>query len=159
MSSLPHPVTVVLPWSCLVSDNDRMGVWRGRKILTRRYRNALAQARLEIARQWRGPRWGWRVAVTARIVAPPGHRDVQNFTKLLCDALEHSALRNDEQVADWRIVDGGRDDEFPRAELDLIPMERGWRPGPTTFVDQWGRPVPLPALGRTGTLSDSVEAP
>lgn len=135
-----RPVTLVLPWSCLCSDNDRMGVWRGRKILTRRYRNALQQARLEVARQWRGPRWVERVAITARVFSPPGDRDVQNFTKLLCDALEPAALRNDRQVVDWRVVDAG-ECTTPRAELDLLPLPRGWSPGPTLFRDQWGRVV------------------
>jgi len=160
MPELPPPVVLVLPWSCLVSDNDRFTVHRitHRRILTSRYRNALAAARLAVADQWRGPRWVHRVAVTARVFSPPGDRDVQNFTKILADALQPHAIYDDKTIKDWRIVDMGHETEYPRAELELVALGKHWQPGRTTWRDQWGRPVdPFAESGSQWYTTDTEE--
>src|SRR6185437_4153235 len=76
------PVTLVLPWSCLISDNRHRGPVSSRADAAA-YKLARTRAHVESAEQW-GPRapFSGRIALVARIFPPNAQRrDVGNFAK------------------------------------------------------------------------------
>lgn len=98
-------IQVVLPWAVVVPDNARTGVVDGRIILSRRYRDAKAQAHLIAllaAKRAGFPVGAVRVVVN---VHPPDRRrrDITNTLKLICDALSGAAYADDQQIAELTV--------------------------------------------------------
>jgi Holliday junction resolvase RusA-like endonuclease len=119
----PYPVILTVPLAAMQSVNRRLIPMRGRLRLSPAYRQALVEARLLVARQWRGPAWTCPVALTIRFYWPDQRRrDESNYCKLLEDALMPRALVDDAQVVETRVLRAGLDPVRPRAELELIPM-------------------------------------
>jgi len=102
---------VSIPWSLLVSDNDRMQpvVREGmpRLVLSKRYKEAKQAVRVLLIAQTnsQAPLMG-RVRVTATFIEPNAHRvrDLSNFAKFVHDALSSIAYVDDGQidVLTWR---------------------------------------------------------
>ena len=114
------PVTLVLPWSCLISDNRHRGPVSSRADAAA-YKLARTRAHAEAAEQW-GPRapFSGRIALVARIFLPNAQRrDVGNFAKCLKDALSGVAYADDVQVVDERWIRAAIDVDRPRAEVTI----------------------------------------
>jgi len=114
------PVTLVLPWSCLMSDNRHRGPVSSRADAAA-YKLARTRAHAEAAEQW-GPRapFSGRIALIARIFPPNAQRrDVGNFAKCLKDALCGVAYADDVQVVDERWIRAAIDIDRPRAEITI----------------------------------------
>ena len=114
------PVTLVLPWSALISDNRHRGPVSSRADAAA-YKLARTRAHGEAAEQWglRAPFSG-RIALIARIFPPnAARRDVGNFAKCLKDALSGVAYADDVQVVDERWIRAAIDVDRPRAEVTI----------------------------------------
>lgn len=119
------PVTLVLPWSCLVSDNRHRGPVASRADHAA-YKLARTRAHAEASEQW-GPRapFSGRVCLTVRVFAPDSRRrDIANYRKCLTDALEGVAYVNDAQIDDERWTRGAIDRDRPRAEITVEELIR-----------------------------------
>jgi len=118
------PVTLVLPWSCLISDNRHRGPVSSRADAAA-YKLARTRAHAEAAEQW-GPRapFSGRIALVARIFLPNAQRrDVGNFAKCLKDALSGVAYADDVQVVDERWIRAAIDVDRPRAEILIEELQ------------------------------------
>ena len=127
------PVRILIPWSYLVSDNERKepylvqdgGRVVARMRLSRKYANALsaigqlARNKVGECEPYAGP-----LAIEVRVWVPgnSAHHDIANFCKLVHDALERVVYRNDTWLHDihWRRC--GVDVDAPRAEISLTPL-------------------------------------
>lgn len=121
--TLVLPVTVVIPWSHLVSDDDKYGVMKGRMILQQRYREMRSAIRTR-ARKQVGEVLPvtYPVALEAMVYVPDNRiHDVPNFAKLVHDALEKVIYPKDSLL--WRAVweRAGVDVDQPRAEVTVAP--------------------------------------
>jgi len=100
----PETITLWIPWSCLVSDNERH---RRPHAHSKRYVEAKAAAHAHAATQWGARAMIDGPVATDTIVYPPNRRepDAGNFRKCLLDALEGVCYANDKQVKDerWRL--------------------------------------------------------
>ncbi len=123
------PVRFVLPWSALVSDNDKYaatlskhssGQAYPRLLLTPRYRAAKAKAHVIAKDAMAGSApAAYPLALVARVWVPdnrPGH-DVCNFGKCLLDACENAVVVNDQWFHSVTIQRAGTDVDAPRAEI------------------------------------------
>lgn len=128
------PIKITLPWSALVSDNDKYSAVIRRNgsakefpklVLTARYKDAKEKAREVAKRMMAGVEpVSDALAFTARVYVPdnrPGH-DVCNFAKCCLDAFEGAIYRNDGQL--HRVVweRAGVDVDAPRAEIEVRPL-------------------------------------
>lgn len=134
-TSILWPVRLTLPWSHLVSDNDKVharlitrhGKPHAINVITREYADArekiagLAKAVVGDAEP---------VAIPLRIRAAvymPDERphDLSNFCKLVHDALERVVYANDRWLyhVDW--IRAGVDVDAPRAEIRISPYLPG----------------------------------
>jgi Holliday junction resolvase RusA-like endonuclease len=117
------PASVTLPWSLLVSDNEKCEAKGEKHMLKTRYRQAKA-AIPERVRQQLG-----NVAPThqplqliARVYVPDNRtHDVCNFAKLVHDALQGVMYTNDSLLWDTRWQRVGVDVDRPRAEVTIYP--------------------------------------
>ncbi|HXE59489.1 MAG TPA: RusA family crossover junction endodeoxyribonuclease [Gemmatimonadaceae bacterium] len=117
-------VTLVLPWSCLISDNRHRGPVSSRADAAA-YKLARTRAHAEAAEQW-GPRapFSGRIALVARIFPPNAQRrDVGNFAKCVKDALSGVAYADDVQVVDERWIKAAIDVDRPRAEILIEELQ------------------------------------
>lgn len=122
-AAAPHPVVLTIPLAAMVSVNRRLVPVRGQLRLSPKYRQALVEARLCVAKQWRGLPWRLPAALTIRIYWPDRQRrDESNYVKLLEDALMPRALVDDAQLVETRVIRAGVDAARPRAELELVPL-------------------------------------
>lgn len=113
---------ITLPWGCLVSDNEKYTVSRGRKILGARYRNGLAAATLHVKRQVRLRDMLCDPCAIVCTFHEPNRsrtRDVSNYSKLICDALKGRAIVDDGLIDDARYVRGHIDPAKPRVEITI----------------------------------------
>jgi Holliday junction resolvase RusA-like endonuclease len=117
------PLTLTIPWSCLVSDNRRYSATvRGNKpllVLSTDYRDAKNKiegyARRAVAEK--GPTLE-PVEVTAKVYLPDHRRhDISNFAKICHDSLEGIVFRDDNQITKLTWEKAGRDVDHPRAEI------------------------------------------
>jgi Holliday junction resolvase RusA-like endonuclease len=91
-------MTFILPWNVLVPDNAKTGVFRGKVILTSRYRTAKAKASTMLRIQARTPReWNQPCSLVARIFFPDARkRDAGNLRKLVTDACQAAGIVTDD---------------------------------------------------------------
>lgn len=127
-AAIVWPVTVMVPWSLLVSDNEKYGVANGRMILRQTYR----EAKRDIRRRARESVGGGAIParVPVRLVAAvyvPDRRihDVVNFAKCTHDALEQAVYESDRWLEDARWFKAGVDVDAPRAEITITPIPEG----------------------------------
>ncbi len=117
---------IVLPWKCLVADNARHGLSRGRIILTERYRLALSAASALASQQWnaqRRERLRDKVSLTVTLHEPDKRRrDISNYLKLICDSLVCTAFVDDSQIDRVTVHRGPLDRFNPRAEIDVADL-------------------------------------
>jgi len=123
--SIKLPVSFVLPWSALVSDNRRHGLLNGSILLTAEYRTGKAKAKAA-AREAAGLGMAvsFPVALHARVYVPDDYRahDVPNFAKCVHDAIEGVIYTKDRWL--WRATweRAGVDVDRPRAEIEVTPL-------------------------------------
>lgn len=128
------PFRLSLPWSCLVSDNDKhraqlRGTGPSAKavmVITRSYAtaeeriHALALQRMDGASPAAEP-----LALHARVWMPDERvHDLTNSCKLVHDALEGTVYQNDRWLYDVRWTRAGVDVDAPRCELMIWPLAR-----------------------------------
>lgn len=126
------PVRILLPWSHLVSDNDkdvarlitRANGPAAIKVITREYAKAkeqianLAKGKVGDAAAHAGP-----LALTVRVWVPDERiHDMTNFCKLVHDALEGVVYENDRWLYDVHWTRAGVDVDAPRAEITCSPL-------------------------------------
>lgn len=137
ITSAPLPFLIALPWSHLVSDDDRVTPWLNPKtgkatiILTDRYKAARDSIH-SLLRQAMGgshneaPTFAplaQPLRLEARVFVPNNqHRDVHNFAKGVHDALERKVYQNDSWLHDTRWIRAGVDVDRPRAEITITPL-------------------------------------
>lgn len=123
------PFALTIPWSHLVSDNDKYGVMnrgeRGQMILTREYRAAKEKIRT-LARNQIGTRepLNQPLALRSLVWVPDDIRahDVPNFAKLVHDALEKVVYVKDRWLWDTHWIRCGVDVDRPRADIRIVPF-------------------------------------
>lgn len=128
----PWPLSLTIPWSCLVSDNVKMrAAMRGTMehpkatvVLTTEYRKArdrigaLARDRMGSAKPAAIP-----LALVARVYVPDNRvHDVVNFSKAVHDALKGTVFVDDQWLYDARWIRAGVDVDAPRAEICISPL-------------------------------------
>jgi Holliday junction resolvase RusA-like endonuclease len=126
------PVRLLLPWSHLVSDNERKEPYvvqtaagpRARMRLTAKYAAALekvanvARNKIGDAAPFTGP-----LAIRGLVYVPDERpHDVSNFEKLTHDALEGVLYTNDRWLHDVHWTRAGVDVDAPRAEITITPI-------------------------------------
>ena len=133
--AIEWPVRLLLPWSLLVSDNERKepylvhegGKPHARMRLTKRYREAKAKIE-QLARGKLGvvaAAADVELELTAKVWVPGGsysRNDVCNFGKGVHDALEGIVYVNDNQLHATHWLRAGVDVDAPRAELTIAPL-------------------------------------
>lgn len=122
-------VTVVLPWQCLVPDNQRMGGMVGK--LSKKYRVGKEMATVIAMGQIKGnrPRYTEPVTVELLFWLPDlRRRDPNNLLKLILDCLGKQescptglAYADDSQIRSisWLVM--GIDRDNPRVEVTVMP--------------------------------------
>lgn len=136
--------TVVIPWSWLVSDNDKYGAALRKRdkythpddftqrrsprlVLSAQYRDAKKRIAAEAVKQlpegaqpFTGP-----VMVQATLIEPNRSRgrDVTNFCKLTHDALIGVCYKDDAQIDDAYWSRGAPDIDRPRLELTITELD------------------------------------
>jgi Holliday junction resolvase RusA-like endonuclease len=125
-AELTQPLTLRIPWSCLISDNDKHVVEKGtgRRFTTPEYKNAQARIRLLAGDALEGrPAASGPMAFVARVWMPDRRRhDVLNFGKCTIDSLTGLVFVDDSQLHDVRWIRAGVDVDQPRAELTISPL-------------------------------------
>jgi Holliday junction resolvase RusA-like endonuclease len=130
--AIAWPFTITLPWSCLVSDNEKHRAQlrgtgpsaRAIMVITRHYAtaeekiHALALQRMNGAAPADCP-----LALTARVWMPDNRiHDLTNSCKLVHDALERAVYENDRWLHDVHWIRAGVDVDAPRAEITIVPL-------------------------------------
>jgi Holliday junction resolvase RusA-like endonuclease len=137
LNPVPLPFSIVLPWSHLVSDNDRATPINGeggkpaKMILAERYKTA----RLNIVARVRSKLGGAHdvpaiytprnepLRLEARVWVPDNRvHDVHDFAKGVHDALARQLYTNDHWLHDTRWIRAGVDVDHPRAEITITPL-------------------------------------
>ena len=121
------PVRLRIPWSALVSDNDKYTVnprKRGSLILTPEYREAKRRiAALAVGAMQDRPAAQCPLALVARVWLPNRRKhDVCNFSKCVHDALAGIVYQDDMWLHDMRWIRAGVDVDAPRCELTITPL-------------------------------------
>jgi crossover junction endodeoxyribonuclease RusA len=120
-------VRLTLHWDVLCSVNQRTNPIRGRQFLTRKYRAALRSAEALVVGQVRGRRPAFPdgpLAVEMRFCTPDKRRrDVENYVKLVSDAMTGTVYTDDSQIKDSRAIEVGLDRKRPRVEVIIRALE------------------------------------
>lgn len=118
-------VSVVLPWGCLVPDNDRFGSSypSRRHRLTERYKVGKEAAHMMALSQVKGPRPRFaegELDVHMDFYMPDARkRDCTNLLKLINDSLEGVVYTTDFQITSLSWLKIGIDRENPRVEIEV----------------------------------------
>lgn len=128
---MTNPVTLTLPWSVLVSTNQRTnpagwGKMKGRQFLTQRYRNALVTAEIMVLNQVRGrrPKFTGPVSLEMRFWEPDRRRrDPGNLVKLIEDSMTGVVYADDAQICRSLWERAGVDRLDPRVEIRVSALE------------------------------------
>jgi Holliday junction resolvase RusA-like endonuclease len=126
--AIAWPVTLHLPWSTLVSDNEKFrAMLRGDQaimVIKRPYREAsdrihqLAMSKAAGAQPAAEP-----LQLVARVWFPDNNvRDMTNWSKLVFDALKGAVYEDDRWLHDVRWIRMGTDVDAPRAEITITPL-------------------------------------
>lgn len=128
----PEPMPtrpLILPWSAMISDNERFSVVDGQNRLSTPYRKAKARIADLAALHWRRSLLVGDVYLLARFWFPDlRKRDAGNYRKALTDALSKVIYADDRQVIDEHYVRMDIDRVNPRCEVWIsdqpISLER-----------------------------------
>lgn len=122
-ATIAWPVRLSLPWSALVSDNDRYTVHGGRLHLTKPYRAARKAIKKRAGDLMAGAApVGVPLRLEARVWVPDERpHDCCNFAKGVADALQHVVYTTDRWLYDTRWIRAGVDVDAPRAEILITP--------------------------------------
>lgn len=118
------PITLMLPWSALCSDNKKCHAHGDRHMLTPEY----LQSRAAIIERTKFQLGDVEpvthpLALVARVCVPDNHvHDVPNFAKGVHDALQGIVYKSDAQLWDTRWIRAGVDVDRPRAELTFTSL-------------------------------------
>jgi Holliday junction resolvase RusA-like endonuclease len=126
----PAAVSLSLPWSTLMPDNNRhcivMTEGSPRILTTQEYRARKKRAREQLEAQLGD---GWRaIAVPVRVrlelIEPnrTAKRDILNYQKLVCDAMTGLVYVDDSLIDDAHWKRGAVDIDRPRAEITVSPL-------------------------------------
>lgn len=112
---------LVIPFTALVSDNDKFAPLNNRLILTRRYRDAKEMVGLVALSQWRRAPLLGPLALDATLYEPNRDRvrDPGNYRKLVTDALRHITYADDGQLDRETWARGPVDARNARLEITL----------------------------------------
>lgn len=111
---------LILPWACVVSDNDRFIVVYGENRLSPKYRTAKQQIAQRAVLYWRRAQMIGDVHLLARFYFPDARkRDAGNYRKALTDALTGIVYTDDSQLAGEHYLKGAIDRERPRVEVTI----------------------------------------
>jgi Holliday junction resolvase RusA-like endonuclease len=114
---------LTLPWICLVPDNARFGIVKGKRklFLSKRYRTAKDQTVLLAQAQVKQEPFAGLVSVLA-VFYPPDkrRRDALNLGKALMDSLEGICYRDDSQIAQATFRKAAPDSANPRVEISVM---------------------------------------
>lgn len=123
--AIAWPVRIRLPWSLLVSDNERNKVrFDDKQLSSARYRQAKAAIAARVREQLGDVEAAAiPLALDARVWLPDNRvHDVCNFSKALHDALKGVVFTDDQWLYDTRWRRAGVDVDAPRAEITIQPM-------------------------------------
>lgn len=119
-------ITLVLPWSALVTKNKLRSGKQADIAYHRAVRRARAVAKRQLEARGLGPlpvfRTG-RVKVTATLIPPDARWDAHNVLDALLDGLEGAVYRNDAQIKEGHWRDEEPDSEHPRAYVAVEQWE------------------------------------
>lgn len=120
------PITIRIPWSCLIRDNARVGPrGEGRIGTTKEYREAKRKI-AERVKETVGEveLLAVPLALVGRVWLPTAQtrNDVHNFAKAVHDALQGVLIVNDSWLWDTRWIRAGVDVDSPRCELTITPL-------------------------------------
>jgi Holliday junction resolvase RusA-like endonuclease len=124
--AIAWPVRIRLPWSLLVSDNERNKVRFGeRQLSSQRYRDAKKMIAARVREQLGDVEAAAiPLALEARVWLPDNRKhDTCNFAKAVHDALKGVVFVDDEWLYDTRWRRAGVDVDQPRAEITIIPID------------------------------------
>jgi Holliday junction resolvase RusA-like endonuclease len=119
-------VTIVVPWSCLCSDNQRhtATIRAGKPLIVMggRYREAKDKIRNLARRQVQdaSPADGPLELVAAFWLPDRRVHDITNFAKIIADGLEGIIYANDHQLSRTEWYKLGVDVDAPRAEVKIF---------------------------------------
>lgn len=115
---------VTLSWNALARDNEKYGVYRGRMLLTSKYRDAKRLAHEQARMQCRGASpLTARLKMVCRLYEPDRRvRDIVNYAKMVQDALRGTIYEDDSQVDNAEWVRAGVDKDHPRLEVSVFPL-------------------------------------
>jgi hypothetical protein len=135
----PRPiegVVIVLPWSSLVTDNNRQA-WVGTRMMTTKEYKLAKQRAVDaietqigdtlpsdlLAAGWQ-PLFASPVAITVMLFEPnrSAKRDLLNYQKLICDAMTGIVYADDSLIDDAHFTRGAPDIDRPRAEITVTPI-------------------------------------
>lgn len=119
--SLPS-IVLSLPWDVLVSDNQKYGVFRGKMLLTKRYRDAkeaIAVHAMRIPASQRPLDGRLRLEATLHEPDYIRSRDIANFAKLTHDGLNGILFHDDAQLDEVCWFRGTIDKANPRVDILL----------------------------------------
>lgn len=109
---------LILPWSVMVSDNERFSVVYGQNRLSQKYRTAKASIATLARLYWRRSVLDGDVHLVARFYFPDARkRDAGNYRKALTDALTGVVYGDDSQLAGEHYLKGAIDRTNPRVEV------------------------------------------
>lgn len=122
----PDPLprgALILPWSCVCSDNDRFVVVYGQNRLSPKYRKAKTNIAALASLYWRHPLLTGDVVLVAHFYFPDERkRDAGNYRKAITDALSGVVYDDDKRIADERYLKVAIDRENPRVEVMIGPL-------------------------------------
>jgi Holliday junction resolvase RusA-like endonuclease len=133
------PVSIVLPWSTLLTDNNRQH-WVGTRMMTtKEYKLAKQRAVEAIKAQIEASNWPdllgheWQplfttpIAIKVALIEPnrSAKRDLLNYQKLICDAMSGVVYSDDSQIDDAHFMRGTPNIDRPRAEITVTPLTIG----------------------------------
>jgi len=116
---------IIIPWEHVVSKNQKITVWNGRRpALTGAYR-AAKEAVHELAKEQVDQEpYDSSVKIEFHMYPPDRRRrDILNYTQLICDGIEGIAYTNDWRIDEALIVRGGVDKLDPRVEVRIYGYE------------------------------------
>jgi Holliday junction resolvase RusA-like endonuclease len=118
------PITLRIPWSALVSDNEMYVVREGKRYTSPKYRDARKRV-TQLAFDIMGdrPLYDAPLSLIGRVWVPNGHRrDVHNFGATIADSLKGVVFTDDHWLHDVRWIRAGVDVDAPRCELVITPL-------------------------------------
>lgn len=121
------PITLVIPFGILTSDNgrDKFMLARGKLILTGKYRDRKAAVKLTAGAQYRGALVECPVHIATVLYEPDRRRrDIANYNKFVNDALSGVVYVDDSQIDRVTNVRGPVDRANPRIEITITQLPR-----------------------------------